>query len=512
MTLRACAHMARCRFDWQNLLRNADRFTMGLVRRMARAFFAAGIAVILAAASRAHGQADLERFNRQLEQIQRETLIQADRSLSLDQRAFFDYGGYATFGYLSADDNVNDNHVLRQSELVGYARLNLDGAHEFFLSGRWGWRDFNEGDSFDGRGDEPIDGELDRWYYRFDLQRYQAAYYGRKIDYNVVIKGGRDLNRWRNGLFLSTDLEGLNATFSWGGNDLTAIAGVTPVRTVDFDSSRPAFDHNTRRGFYGAMLSRNVANHRPYVYGLIQRDYNEHDTLITGPVTTKYDYDSYYLGVGSTGPIGDRMLYGVEAVYEGGHGLSNSVDVTTGLAPLPQTREQIRAFAGDARLDYLLNDARHTRFTGEVIIASGDDDRLLSSTNTFGGNKSGTKDRAFNAFGLLNTGLAFAPAVSNMLAFRLGGSTFPLPEYGALRRMQVGSDVFLFNKLEADAPFDEPSFHQRYLGWEPDFFLNWQVTSDLTLVFRYGIFFPSSDAFTSDDSRQYIYGGVTYAF
>jgi len=260
------------------------------------------------------------------------------------------------------------------------------------------------------------------------------------------------------------------------------------------------------------MLGRNVKGHHPYVYSLFQQDYNTFDEGVVGPVTTQYEYNSYYLGIGSSGPIGDRMLYGVEAVYEGGNALSNSVDVTTGLTPIPQTHEQIQAWAADLRLDYLLPDERHTRFTGEVIMASGDDDRLISSTNTFGGNKSKTKDRAFNAFGLLNTGLAFAPAVSNLLAFRVGGSTFPLPASGPMRRMQVGTDLFLFNKLESDAPIDEPSFQNKYLGWEPDLFINWQVTSDVTLVFRYGIFFPSDNAFQSDDTRQYIYGGLTYAF
>jgi hypothetical protein len=475
-------------------------------------FITAAVGVsLLAASSHALAQANFGTFNRQLEQIQRDTLLQVDQNLSLDQRALFDYGGYFTFNYLSADDNVNDNHVLREYDVTAYARLNFDGAHEFFLRGLWGWRDFNKGDSFDGRGDEPVDGEANAWYYKFDLQRQQAAYYGRKIDYNVVFKAGQDLVIWGNGLVLSEAIQGLNTTLTWRGYDLTAIAGVTPTRTVDFDSSRPDFDHNTRRGFYGAMLSRDVSGHRPYVYGLIQRDYDQDNVGVIGPITTKYDYNSYYIGIGANGPIGDRMLYGVEATYEGGTNLSNSTTAPP-LVQLPQTRDDISAWAVDARLDYLLNDARHTRLSGEVIVASGDDDRLNSTSNTFGGNKSGTKDNAFNAFGLLNTGLAFAPEVSNLLAFRVGASTFPLPSTGPLRRMQVGSDVFIYNKLDSNAPIDEPSFNNGYLGWEPDFFLNWQATSDVTLVLRYGVFFPSSDAFQSDDARQYIYVGVTYAF
>jgi hypothetical protein len=146
-----------------------------------------------------------------------------------------------------------------------------------------------------------------------------------------------------------------------------------------------------------------------------------------------------------------------------------------------------------------------------MIFASGDDDRL-SSSDTFGGNKPGTKDRAFNAFGLLNTGLSFAPSVSNLLAFRVGVATIPLPDLGPMRRMQVGSDFFLFEKFEPDAPIDEPSGSGKYLGWEPDVYLNWQLTSDLTLAVRYGVFFPNADVLPSDESRQFIFVGLTYAF
>ena len=460
----------------------------------------------------ARGQASVDTFQRQLEQIQRDTILRIDPEMSLDQRTFVDYGGYAQFGYLSADDNVNENHVLRQYELYGYARVNIDGAHEFFLRGVIGYRDFNDGDSFDNRGDERIDPEFDRWFYRFDLARHRAAYYGEKIDYNLVVKAGRDLVVWGNGLVLSEDIQGVDAVLAWGGNELNLIAGVTPTRTVDFDASRPNFDHHTNRGFYGAMLSRDVKGHRPYVYGLIQQDYNDDDTLLTGPVTTEFEYNSWYIGIGSSGPIGDRIVYGVEAVYQGGETMSNSFVVGGPfLTPIPQTEDDIEAWALDARLDYLFADARRSRLTGEVIIASGDDDRLNTS-NTFGGNAPGTSDNAFNAFGLLNTGLAFAPAVSNLLAVRAGGSTFPLPEMGPLRRMQIGTDVFVYWKLDADAPIDELTFGQTFLGWEPDFYLNWQVTSDVTLIFRYGIFFPDDGAFPSDESRQYIYGGMTYAF
>src|SRR5688500_12101407 len=68
-----------------------------MIRISGRAIVRGVVGVCLcAAASAAHAQADLERFSRQLEQIQRDTLLEADTDLSLDQRVFFDYGGYAT--------------------------------------------------------------------------------------------------------------------------------------------------------------------------------------------------------------------------------------------------------------------------------------------------------------------------------------------------------------------------------------------------------------------------------
>jgi hypothetical protein len=468
-------------------------------------------AAVLARPVRAQQQ-DLERFERNLEQIRRDTLLSINPDMSLDQRVMFDYGAYVTFGYLSLDDNNNDNHVLRQAEILPYARLNLDGAQELFLRGRWGYRDFNAGDSFDGRGDEPIDGDLDRGYYAFDLQRYMAAYHKQRIDYDIGIKLGRDLAYWGNGLVLSEVLDGGVVDLTWRKTTLSIVAGITPVRTVDFDASRPNFESNTRREFYGAILTQNVGGHRPFVYGLVQRDDNSDDLLTTGPVTTRFDYNSYYFGAGASGPLTDRLLYRVEAAYEGGDTLSNSFVIGGPfLTPVPQTRDDIQAWAADGRIDYLLNDPRHSRLSAEVILASGDSDRLNTS-NTFAGNKPDTKDHAFNAFGLLNTGLAFAPSVSNIMAFRVGGSTFPLPDVSVLRRMQVGTDLFIFNKMQSHAPVDEFTNDTGYLGIEPDVSLNWQITSDVTLAVRYGIFFPNGDAFRSDEQRQFIYAGVTYAF
>ena len=102
--------------------------------------------------------------------------------------------------------------------------------------------------------------------------------------------------------------------------------------------------------------------------------------------------------------------------------------------------------------------------------------------------------------------------MSNIIAIRGGVATFPLPDHGFFRRMQVGVDVFAFMKYDEDAPIDESTGDNRFLGWEPDVYLNWQMTSDLTLALRYGAFFPNDRNFPVDDTRHFLFAGVTFAF
>jgi Alginate export len=490
---------------------------------MRRSFVGIALAITLFAAV-ARGQAPpaaeraLQQENRlrQLQQFEQDTRMQANPDIPPGERLLLDFGGYFSFDYLSIDDSNHNNHGLRQYELVGYLRANLDGAQEVFVRGRTDYRDFNPGDSFDGFGSRLIDPDLDRGYYRFDLQRAQAAYGKGPGPIKVVAEVGRDLAYWANGLVLTEVLDGGLITVGAGPVELTGLVGITPTRTVDIDTSRPEFNQNTRRLFYGAMLSAQAGEHRPFIYFLEQNDQNNKDVSVVGPLTTAFDYNSYYIGTGSQGAVIDKLRYEVEAVYEGGSTLSNSFSTagTGSLVPVKQTRNDIQAWAADGRLDYLTEGPHQTRFSGEAIIASGDHNRGTSS-NTFNGSKPGTLDHGFNGFGLLNTGLAFSPEVSNLLVGRIGASTFPLPEHAVFKRMQVGVDVFAFGKLLRDAPIDEPTGAHRYLGCEPDLYVNWQIASDVTLALRYGIFIPDHSAFghgSAGDVRQFFFGGLTFSF
>ncbi|MCS7033653.1 MAG: alginate export family protein [Phycisphaerae bacterium] len=460
-------------------------------------------------------QQDIERFQRQLDEFRAASRIRINQEIPIGTRVFYDYGLFTSFNYLSLDDANLDNRGLRQVDLIGFARINLDGVHELFARGRGFYRDFNDGDAFDPEEGDGWDGHLDRLYYKFDLGRYVSGRTGEIGPSGASIKIGRDLVYWGTGLTLAQDLDAIVLDAFYEPLAVQLVAGRTPSDTVDIDSSRNNFDDHTIRCFYGALASMRVGTHRPYVFALIQRDANTDISAIViqdgaQPIITRYDYNSYYLGIGSTGALTDRIAYGIEAVYEGGTTLSNSFDTASG-AQIPQTEDDIEAYALNVQLDYLMGDRRNTRLSTEFIYASGDEDRI-SSTNTFAGNAPGTRDEGFNAFGLLNTGTAFSPSVSNLICIRAGASTFPFPDHKFLRRMQVGIELFGFFKADSEGGSDEPTLDRSYLGFEPDLYVNWQITSDISLALRYGVFFPGSAIQADEEHRQFFFAGLTFAF
>src|SRR4051812_5163292 len=314
----------------------------------------------------------VERFDRQLEGIRRNTRLQINPDIPVGERTYFDYGGFTSFTYLSLDDTLLHNTGLRQVETGVYADLIFDGAHEFFFRGRLFHRDFNPGDRFNSEG-EGLDGRVDRLFYRFDLAKFQGAYQGTQSPGNFTVKLGRDLILWGNGLTLSTDMDGAVIDLAYDPFSLQLIAGVTPLDTVDFDTARPRFDSRTERGLYGALGSVRVGTHRLYAYGLIQRDYNNDeltaDDTINGSaaIPTRFHYDSHYLAVGATGALSDRLSYGVEAVYEGGHTLSSpyTLDASGNATTVAQEYDNIEAYALDARVDYVMADKGNTRLSAE---------------------------------------------------------------------------------------------------------------------------------------------------
>jgi len=505
-------------------IRVANRRRFGVIGLMGTLW--AGL--LLAAASPAAGQdaTDQQRLQRRLRQIERDYLLQANPAMNLAERARVDYGAILTTGFLAVDDDDQNTRILRQHDAQFFGYLNVDGVHEAFGRLRLTYNDFNSGDSFDGDGDELENPLSDRWWYRFSLREAIERSEGVRSPIDLRIQVGRQYVDWASGMTLSEQLYAGRAWLELGPDwELQGVVGQTPASSViDFDSSRTAFDDDTERLFLGGMLAyRGIEGHTPYIYVLHQQDRNDENfdnisvdvgAILPVNFPTAFDYDATYWALGSTGRVHEHLDYEVEAILQTGEGLSNSFDPAAPGVPAAQTREDILAWAARGQLTYRRNDIQRTRFELETIFASGDDDRALHTSNTFGGNTSGTDDNAFNAFGFQNTGLAFAGTVSNLAMGRLGVSTFPWRglESNVTRRLELGADLFVFNKLDANAPIDEPTGTDTFLGVETDVYANWRLTSDVAVFARYGVFFPGKAIQADKDARHFFFTGVSYSF
>jgi hypothetical protein len=286
------------------------------------------------------------------------------------------------------------------------------------------------------------------------------------------------------------------------GSDLqvTGLIGRTVGSTEDFERSRPTT--RTRRAFFGAEARyRGLERHEPFAYVLWQVDHNR-DSCFT-PLQN-YDYDSFYVGLGSEGEIVENLRYSTEWVYETGRSYGHRRFAK---------RDVIRAWAFDAELEYFFDAPRRPRASVEYMFASGDGGRLFSPTDSVGGNRGDFEDTGFNAFGWRDTGMSFAPRLSNLHAWRAGASFFALESSRGGGRLELGSDAYLFWKHHRDGAVSDPTatVQSGYLGWELDVYANWEITHDLACTARYGVFFPGK-AFEDRTTRTFLLVGVTWSF
>ncbi len=413
----------------------------------------------------------------------------------------FDYGGAYSFNLFLFDDGIESSRTLRRHDLRLWSRLSLEeGAHEFYVRGLVSFLDWNTGDAYDFNDDDWQSLSVDRAYYQFDLRRLVRAREQRDLDYNLRFKVGRDLVTLGTGLTLSLPLDHVSVQGTWKDFDLTVLAARTPGSTFDIDRTRPT--DRTRRDFFGAELRYGGwERHRPFAYVLYQHDNND-DTRWT-PLQN-FDYDSFYLGVGSRGELVDNLFYETEWVYEWGRSYGDRRVFR---------RDDIHAWAFDVQLEYLFDAKTHPRASIEYMFASGDPDRWGSPTDAYGGNRRDHTDNSFVAFGYRDTGVAFAPTLSNIHIWRAGASFFPLEGDRRFDRLELGTNWFLYHKNRGDAAVSDPTadLPSGYLGWEMDYFASWAITNDLSWTVRYGVFFPG-DAFSDQTTRTFVLTGVTWSF
>jgi len=417
----------------------------------------------------------------------------------------FDAGGWFSFALFSYDDAAaRKTRTLRKYELRGWASFNIRGVHRAYVRGLLNWDDWNEGDNpITGRGDE-FNERIERAWYQFDLGRLLRNQTHREPPVDFRLKVGRQFATIGTALVLSMPLDMVRFDLAADEWEFMAMLGKTLKHTRNIDDSDRVATHQDRC-FYGFELAyRGFDHHRPFVYFLSNED---HTSPASEDPSQSYDYSSRYLGAGSEGAILlPDLRYQVELVGEWGKTYSEGV--TTG-------RDRICAMAFDVLLEYLFQTHMHPKLMFEYLYASGDSDRRSSATATVGGNLAGTKDTAFNAFGFRDTGIAFAPRISNIHMYSFGASFFPLEKTKLFKKMEVGSKVFFYHKANASGPISDTTAtnNARWLGWEWDTFCNWRITSDLAWTIRYGAFQPGSAYDGGEDScRQFLFTGVVLSF
>jgi hypothetical protein len=493
------------------------------VRQRAIAWLGSAFAAALG--SHAHGQAGLtaENLQRQLNVQDAEMRRAYFAGAPISERLAIDYGGTFRYAFNLIDQPDGTAQYLQQFDLRLFTDVELDGAHRFygrlrFLYDDWDFIGPSLGVNRQEGWQNPV-GEL--YWYQFDLAGMIQAQTGQRPDYNLTAKVGRQFVIWAQGGALSDYMYAGLFELTLGNLKATAIIGETAgADTIDWDLSRPGYDSNTERLYYGGKLEYSgLAGHRPFAYILSQKDLNAGQVsdlpVGVGGFPTTFDYDSTYIGIGSSGALAADLVYRAEVMYEFGTTLSDPLSHTGGVLPVPQEDVLISAAAGFGGLTWMARDTSDTRIDFQMVAGSGSSARL-DSGNTFGGVAPRSLDTSFNSLGYVNTGLVLSPDFANLLCPSLGVSTTPFAGAGIFRSMRLGATAFLFGRMNSDAPlsFTTVPGGSNFVGCEVDFSVEWRVLSDLDINLRYGMFFPNEDVFFPGQTelQDLLYAGVTYAF
>ena len=450
----------------------------------------------------AWGQVPTDAFLNRQRALEEQVRSAMDTELPADQKVDLDWGGWYSFNLLLFDDAIEASRTYRRNDLRVWGSASLDqGAHQFYGRLKLQYQDFNSGDSFDGNDDDWVGPNLDRGYYQFDLRRAMRAYRDASLDWNLNLKVGRDYAELGTGYALSLPMDHVLATAELGDWRVRGLAGTSVRSTDDIDRSRPNAG-NSERNFYGTEVSyTGLAKHEPFVYFFYNEDQHREGRPIH--LFQNFDYDSWYLGLGSTGELATNLRYSTEWLWEGGHSFGDRSW---------WRRDEIKAWAFDALAEYLSPRPTQPRFSLEYMFAGGDPNRTFSPTDALGGNAKGD-DRGFVGFGYRDTGLSFAPSLSNVHIWRAGAAFKPFESVEWMKDLELGTNWFLYWKNRRQAAVSDPTANvgSGFLGWEMDYLLTWRLTSDLSWTTGLGTFFPGA-AFSDQTTRTFFLTGVTWSF
>ncbi|MBI5763851.1 MAG: alginate export family protein [Planctomycetes bacterium] len=434
--------------------------------------------------------------------LERENDRKLQRDLPFDQRFQLDFGGWYNMYFFLFDDGVDSSRTLRQYEFRLWTSFSADqGVHTGYARMRATFDDWNHGDSFTPNEDDLDGPNLERGWYQFDVAKAMRVHGSANPWYELNIKMGRDLINAGTGYAINLPLDHVQIQGQALNFQTTMLLGKVPASTPNIDQSRSVSDHSDRRFWILEERYKGLASHEPFAYVAWQEDDTREDPL---DLLQNYTYDSTYIGFGSTGELIQNLRYSSEWVIERGESYGNNRYLY---------KDEVKAWGFDHRLDYYFRHKTKPSISVEYMFASGDPNRLGSPTNAEGGNRGDYVDNGFSGFGFRDTGLSFAPRLSNVHVWRTGASFRPLPDQQATKNLELGTDYYLYYKNRSRAAVSDTTADEQsgYLGWEMDYYANYRIFNDLSWTVRFGTFFPGS-AFSDQTTRTFLLTGVTWSF
>ncbi|MBU0935448.1 MAG: alginate export family protein [Spirochaetes bacterium] len=313
------------------------------------------------------------------------------------------------------------------------------------------------------------------------------------LEAGFTFTAGRKFYSLGSGLVLAGIGDGIEFLLQTSLMRLKVLGFYTGLLRPDFSGwSMGAWDYanGAQRYLGGYSAGINVFGQEISLLGLYQGDAGLEATEL---------YTSWYSGLQLKGVVfsGEYLM---EAYLQNGY------------SPLGSSTGSIQAFGGTARYQIQLPVYSSPGISIRYSLASGDPDR--SSSRGAQGNTRLT-DTAFQAFGTLNTGLAFRPNFSNMHIIQAGLSLNPL-EAGpaALRRTSIGLRYFYYMKYAKAGvvTLGEAPLASHDLGHGIDFNTIWAPFTDLSLTLNAGIFLPGAAFAAGAPVRMTVTGGIGFSF
>ncbi|MBI3098391.1 MAG: alginate export family protein [Planctomycetes bacterium] len=476
------------------------------------------------------------------DQLEEEKRIELKRMAEFDQGYAIDYGGWIRFDYSNTEGKQGDTNQkagpggsnlpggegepTREaylSDLRLWVQLKIGEAHKFYFRSVSQYKSVNHGDAFGEPGNsksfDTKEFNLDQGYYQLKLRPLIQGEAGGRNDYDVDVTVGRQFFRVGRGIVYNKVHNGILLDTRYKMVSLDLLASRTPVSENDFDKSRPnenlfingvtnqakSNSGETNRQFFGAQFGwKAFPGHEFYAFGLVQRDKNSEE-----PRSPRdFDYNSEYWGIGARGSLTflpGKERYFFEVINQTGR----SVGRNDGAHPANTTTSPIRAWALDAGVEAFFDKVwSQPRANVEYIFAQGDQDRRSLSSST-AGNERGTTDTTFIGFGFLQTGYASAPRVSNIHIAKVGATFKPLTGVSKwFAEFETGPTLYWYWKDDTNGPVSDSRarHNSRFLGFETDWTIRWNILSDVAFSVNYGYFWPGA-AYSSQSTSNNGMGG-----